>query len=264
MKRVLVLLMVGLIASVSLIATSPAGAKKGHAKLHALAKKWRYVRGTVAAVGTGSVTVKLRNGATVTFAVTSETKIRVNGQPGTLADVQVGFRAAAKLAAHGGRAKVLVAAKPLAPGTRAAGLVASVGTDSITLTKRNGSSVTIPVTGDTKVRVNGHAGQLAEIEMGYRAVVRRTSPDGPAAVVRAYAPGRGLLVRGVVQSVGSDSITLRLRRGASATIAVTASTQVFVSGHAAALSDIQNGFRAIVLRAAPGGAALAIVARPAS
>jgi hypothetical protein len=262
MKRVLVLLVVGLLATVSVIAASPAGAKKGHPKAHGLVKKRGVVHGVVQAVGTNSITLKTRKGASVTVEVSADTKIRVNGEAGSLADVQVGYLAAVKLAAGGGPAKALAA---FAPGTIVVGVVDSVGSNSITLKTKDGSSVTIGVTGSTKIRVNGKAGALADIEAGYRALVVRTSANGPAAAIRAYQPGvRGLLVKGLVDSVGTDSITIKLRNGASVTIAVTVNTQVFVSGHAGALSDIHSGYRALVLRAGPGGPALAIVARPPS
>src|SRR5919198_830503 len=72
------------------------------------------------------------------------------------------------------------------------------------------------------------------------------------------------LIRGVVQSVGSDSITLELRSGVFVTIKVTLETKIVVNGQAGTLSDIHNGFGAVV--AVRHGAAKEIHARqlPAS
>jgi Domain of unknown function (DUF5666) len=254
MKKLVTLFLIGLIASFAVIA-SPAGAKKG--KAHAFA-------GVVQSVGTDSITVKPRKGDPVTVQVNGDTKIVVNHKAGKLADIEVGYRALIK-GKRGEPAKAIRAYEVPAAGTVVAGKVTSTGGDSITLQKRDGSSVTIGVTPDTKILVNGKAATLADVETGYHAVVRRTAPDGPAAVIRAYEKkegGQKLLVRGVVDSVGSDSITLKGHGSATLTIHVTAQTVIRVGGQAGALSDIKAGYRAFVLRAGAGGDALAIIAFP--
>jgi hypothetical protein len=263
MKKIVTLLLIGLVASFAVIAAGPAGAKKGHPKAHG-AKAKKVIHGRVDAVGSDSVTLKLRKGASVTVQVNGDTKIVVNGQAGTLADIHVGYVAAAKLSKGGGPAKALRAHEPPAAGTVVHGLVDAVGSDSITLKKKDGTSVTIGVTADTKIRVNGKAGTLADVEAGYRATVRRTSADGPAAAINAYEPGhnRRVVLKGVVDSVGSDSITLTLRGNATVTVGVTAATRIRVAGHAGALSDIEAGYHALVLRAGADGPAIAIIARP--
>jgi hypothetical protein len=264
MKKVISLLLIGLVASLAVVVASPAGAKKGHPKGTAAAKRHAVV-GLVQAVGTDSLTLTRKKGSPVTVQIDAHTKIVVNGKAGTLSDVKVGYVALAKLAKAGAPAKLLRAHAAPAPGTTVAGRVESVGANSITLNKRDGSSVVIPVDGNTKILVNGKAATLADVETGYHAFVRRTAADGPAAVIRAYEKKQGghkLLVRGVVDSVGTDSITLKGHGGATATIHVTAQTIVRVGGQPGALSDIKSGYHAFVLRAGAGGDALAIVAFP--
>jgi Domain of unknown function (DUF5666) len=261
MKKLITLLLIGLVASFAVLAVSPAGAKKGHPAKAAKAKRG-LVHGTVKSVGSDSVTLTRRKGD-LTVQVNADTKIVVNGQAGKLSDIQVGFRAVARVPRNGGPAKVLRAAAAPQPGTYVAGLVDSAGGNAITIKKRDGSTVTIPVNGDTKIRVNGNAGSLADIHTGYRAVVRRTAPDGPAAAINAYekrANGQKLLLRGMVDSVGSDSITLRGRRGATVTVGVTGATIIRVNGAAGVLADVKAGFRALVLRDGRDGPALAIIA----
>jgi hypothetical protein len=263
MKKVVALLLIGLVASFAVIAVSPAGAKKGHPRVHAAKGKARLAAGTVQSVGTGSVTLKRKKGDPVTVQVNGDTKIIVNGKAGTLGDIQVGFLAVARLTAAGGPAKVLRAHTPPQPGKVVAGTVDSVGSDSITLKKKDGGTVTIAVNADTKIRVNGKPGALSDVEAGYGAIVRRTSADGPAAAVNAYQPrAHKLLVHGVVDSVGSDSITLTGRDGTPVTVGVTTQTIILVGGKKGALSDIKAGYRAVVLRAGDGGDALAIIAIP--
>ncbi len=203
----------------------------------------------------------------MTVQVNGDTKIVVNGKAGTLSDVKVGYVALARLTKAGGPAKLLRAHAVPAPGTIVAGQVDSVGSNSITLKKKDGSTVTVGVNADTKIFVGGKAATLADVETGYVALVRRTAADGPAAVIRAYEKKAGahkLLVHGVVDSVGSGSITLKGKGQGSATLTihVTAQTIIRVGGQAGQLSDIKSGYRAFVLRAGADGDALAIVAFP--
>jgi hypothetical protein len=261
MRKVASLFLIGLVAAFAVV-VSPAGAKKGHGQ-HAA--KRHGLHGIVQSVGSDSVTLKAKKGDPVTVQVNGDTKIIVNGKAGALADIKVGYAAEARLTAAGGPAKILRAHELPAPGTVVVGQVDSVGSNSITLKKRDGSTVTIPTNGDTKVLVNGKAATLADVEAGYHALVRRTAPDGPAAVIRAYEKKEGghkLLVRGTVDTVGPDSITLKGHGGATATIHVTAQTIIRVGGQPGALSDIKSGYRALVLRAGAGGDALAIIAFP--
>jgi hypothetical protein len=263
MKKVVSLLLIGLVASLAVIAVSPAVAKKGHPAASAAAKR-HGLHGVVQAVGSDSVTLKARKGDPVTVQVNGDTKIVVNGKAGTLSDIQIGYIAEVK-GKKGEPAKAIHAHEAPAPGTIVVGKVQSVGTDSITLTKRDGSPVTIGVTSDTKILVDGKAATLADVETGYGAYVRRTSADGPAAVIRAYEKkqdGQKLLVRGVVDSVGSDSITLKGHGDATLTIGVTGTTVIRVAGQAGTLADIKPGYRAFVLRATADGPALALIAFP--
>jgi hypothetical protein len=254
-KKLLILLVAALTASVAFGAASPALAKKKN--------KGPAVHGIVQSVASDSITLKLKNGHSATIQVSSDTKIVVNHKPGTLADIQVGYRAAVRGKA-GKPAKLIRAHEAPAPGTVVHGLVDSVGSDSITLKQKDGSLVTIAVNSDTKIHVNGKPGSLSDIEQGYRAVVHRTAADRPAKAIKAYERhGTGSYLRGVVDSVGSDSLTVKLRNGSSVTVAVNADTKIRLAGHgAAALSDIKAGYRVNVLRASADGPALVIVARP--
>ena len=262
MKKVVTLLLIGVVASFAVIAASPAGAKKGHPRAHAKAHK-RLIHGMVQSVGSNSVTLTRKKGDPVTVQVNAGTKIVVNGKAGKLADVQVGYRAIARVPRAGGPAKALRAAAAPAPGTFLHGRVNSVGTGSITLQLKDNSTITIPVNANTKIRVNGKPASLDLVEAGYGAIVRRTAANGPAAAINAYQPRvHKLLVRGIVESVGSSSISLKGRNDSTATIGVTAQTIIRVAGKPGVLSDIQTGYRALVLRAGADDDALAVIAFP--
>src|SRR6266511_815178 len=179
-----------------------------------------------------------------------------------LADIEVCYRASVK-GKKGQPAKLIRAYEAPAANTVDHGLVDSVGSDSITIKEKDGDSVTIAVNSETKIRVNGKPGALGDIEAGYRAIVHRTSADGPAKALKAYERhGAKSYFRGVVESVGSDSLTVKLRNGSSVTVAVTAATQVRLAGQGlVALSDLKAGYRVNVLRASADGPALVIIAR---
>jgi hypothetical protein len=258
MKKLTVLFLAGLTAVLALSVAAPAVAKKG--KRHAVA-------GVVQSVGTSSLTLKVKN-RTVTVQVDTSTKIVVSGHAATLGDIQPGYVAVVR-GRSGQPAKSIHAGPRPAPGTVARGVVKTTGTDSITLTTKGGTTVTIGVTNDTKIRVDGQNAGLADIHSGYHAIVVRTAADGPARLISAqhpHAQGQGLVVKGTVASVGTDSLTITLRTGGTVTVHVTPSTRIRVRGHAGAatLSDIQNGYRVAVLRTAANGPALAIVAAPTS
>ena len=258
MKKLTIALLAGITAVFALSVTAPAVAKKG--KRHAVA-------GVVQSVGTNSLTLQVKKNKTVTVTVNDETKILVSGQAATLADIEVGYIALVR-GQKNEAAKVVRAHPAPAAGTVVRGVVESTGSNSITV-KTKTASLTIEVTAQTKIRVNGKAATLADVKAGQHVVVIRGSASGPATAIAAGkrpAAGARALLRGVVQSVGTDSITIQRRNGSSVTVSVTAATQIRVRGHAgaAALSDIQAGFRIAVLRAGKNGVALAILAAPPS
>jgi hypothetical protein len=226
------------------------------------AKKGNLVRGVVQAVSSDSITLTLKDGSTKTISVSAKTKIVVNGKKGSsLSDVQVGYRAYVALAKDGSARAIRSYDKADRKGIR--GIAQAVGSDSITLELKDGSTKTINVTTATKIVVNGKPGSLSDIQVGYRTIVR-LADDGSAKAIRSHEKAdKSLLAHGVVDSVGSDSITLKLEDGSSVTIQVTAATKIRVAGKPGSLSDIQAGFRARVLRASADGPALAILARPA-
>ncbi len=56
-----------------------------------------------------------------------------------------------------------------------------------TLTLKGGASLTVAVTTDTDIYVNGAEGSLADILVGYEANVKRNN-DGSARRINAHAP----------------------------------------------------------------------------
>ena len=114
MKKVISLLLIGLVASLAVVVVSPAGAKKGHPKGTAAAKR-HAVGGVVQSVASDSVTLTRKKGDPVTIQVNGDTKIVVNGKSATLSDVKVGYVALAKVTKAGGPAKLLRSSRRSGP-----------------------------------------------------------------------------------------------------------------------------------------------------
>jgi invasion protein IalB len=254
MKKLSVFLVAAVFATLGLTATVAAKPGKPHSP-HAHAQKAKKakhaVHGVVEAVGSDSITLTLKNGDSLTIPVIADTKIRVNGKPGSLSDIQVGYRAEAKLAKDGS-AKV-IDAKDAAFKSQVHGVVSAVGTDSITLKLKNGDSVEIAVTSATKIHLKCGPGTIADIEVGFRAKVKRNS-DGSARRIQAVQPHFKCVVHGAVSAVGTDSLTLTLKNGSTLTVAVTADTDIYVNGAEGSLADIQVGYVANVKRNNDGSA----------
>lgn len=249
MKKSSLVLIAALVTALAVTGVVEAKPGKPHPRGHKLGLKAtsnaRVVKGIVDSVGTDSITLKHKDGSTLTIAVTSETKIRVNGADATLADIHAGFRAIV-LRNSDGSAKAIVA-KDAAFKSEVHGVVSAVGSDSITLKLKNGDSVEIAVTSATKIHLKCGPGTLADIEVGFRAKVKRNS-DGSARRIQAVQPHFKCVVHGTVSAVGSDSLTLTLESGASLTVPVTADTDIYVNGAEGSLADIQVGYLANVKR----------------
>src|ERR671922_424037 len=124
------------------------------------------------------------------------------------------------------------------------GVVAAVGTDSITLMNRKTCDTKeIDVSVDTNIRVNGKAGTLADIKEGDVAKVK-LAKDGSAKNVKAWA---SRLLHGTVKALATDSLTLKLRHSCEEpTVQVTPDTKIQVNGQKGTLADIKEGYRAHV------------------
>lgn len=173
------------LASAGTAAKATAASKgKGHGTVH----------GTV----TGTDTVSSPNTITlttfhkcdsVTYDLTTNTRIRVNRHSGTLLDIQPGMGVVVKLA-RDGTAKA-IHAWTTHKHNILHGTVASVDTtaNTITLTLKKTCATTEPLqlTATTKIKVNAKKGTLADIQLGYRALVKLNKDDS-VRWIKARAP----------------------------------------------------------------------------
>ena len=150
------------------------------------------VRGTVSDVSSTGFKVTGRDGAVWTIAVNDSTVYQYGTGAGSLADVTNGTTVVVQGTSTGDNAltALTVRVKP----DRAVGTVTSKTTDSITITKRDGSTLTVHVDGDTTYRVagveNADLGDVV-VDMAIGVAGRERADGSIDADVVAAGTGRG-------------------------------------------------------------------------
>jgi endonuclease YncB( thermonuclease family) len=149
------------------------------------------VAGTVASVSGSTVTVTRRDGSTSKVVLTDSTTYQLAGRAATKDAVVTGARIVARgtLATDG---TLTATSLEVAPAT-SAGVVKEKGASSLTLTTRDGSTVTIKVSSSTTYRVGGvDSPTLADVKVGHVVMAAGSrNADGSlsATVVRSHAAG---------------------------------------------------------------------------
>jgi Domain of unknown function (DUF5666) len=152
------------------------------------------VRGTVSDLSASGFKVTTRDGSVWTIAVNGTTTYQYGTGAGTLADVTNGTVARVQGTSTGDNALTALTVRVAAD--RAVGTVTAKTADSITIKKRDGSSLTVHVDADTTYRVAGKdPATLADVtvDMGI-GVSGRTRADGSIDADTVVAGnGRGIL-----------------------------------------------------------------------
>jgi hypothetical protein len=163
---------------------------------------------------------------------------------------------------------VLVAALAFAGGTAAStraleidrGVVQSVSPTTIVLRELDGSSVALAVAPSTRIRVNGFAATLADIDPGFVAAVTHDG-NAPAVLIRAFGRPTVVVDRGRIVSFAVRRLTIRAESGQTLTFRVTARTRILWRGVPATRAALRPGRFAVVSHT-PAGEALRVAVRP--
>lgn len=234
--------------------------------------------GKIAAVGEDSFTVEAWWGS-VEVKVNEDTKYRIRGKEGSLADLQVGDKAAvfgekidgvptAKLVVVPPKVRECWRAKLHLRRHAIPGKVVHIGENSLTLETPRGQ-IDIMLTDETKYRIKGKEGSLEDVSRGDRVVVLGKKTDGVfTARLVIVAPGgakhpKGFLkkrllqhhlrhhaIHGEVVAIGSNFLTLSTKRG-EVNIALTEETKYKARTDAglqeASQEDIEVGDKLVVI-----------------
>jgi Domain of unknown function (DUF5666) len=149
--------------------------------------------GEVTAISGNTLTLKKRNGDTQAVTLTGSTTYRVGGAAGDKGDVKVGSKVT--VAGDESGTTFTALAVNVQP-TLVAGEVTAKTSNSITLKRRDGTSITIHVTADTKYGIRGTKdASLADIAVGDTAwAAGTTRSDGSldaTGVAKGFGRGKG-------------------------------------------------------------------------
>ena len=154
---------------------------------------------TITAIDGSSVSLETVDGWTRTIAVTDATELSKDGEEITLADLEVGDRIRFRQTVDDSGNYTVTAIAVVSPSVF--GQVTAVDGDSITLSQRDGSSVTVHIDAATEFTVSGETGKsVSDIEVGMIAVASgEQNDDGSLDATRVRAgtiwdglkPGRG-------------------------------------------------------------------------
>jgi hypothetical protein len=126
------------------------------------------------------------------------------------------------------------------------GVVQSVSATEVVLKALDGSSVTVPVDGSTRVLVDGKVGTLQAVKPGFVAVAT-WKPGKAAQALQAFdlSPKSGERLA-TVKSVSSTRVVVNGANGGTVTIHANVRTHVFLDGRPSSLRSIQAGDTLVV------------------
>lgn len=203
------------------------------------------VRGTIRAVDVNNQTVAIQpeRGAAVVLNTNERTAITRNGEPARLSDLQVGDSAEA-----GYNARTLLASQIAARGVdvprtaRIEGVIEAVdtGASTITIFPRSGEALTLHVSPNTEITLDGRPARLDELMRGF--LVGAFYQTQTLEALRIAAEGLAE-VRGVVRDVGVTQGTLTIAVDDRViTLFVAPYTTLSLNGRPATLADLARGY----------------------
>lgn len=168
------------------------------------------VHGTVDNVSATSIAVKTPKGVRQ-FVVNDKTRVRVEGEKATIADVKIGDPVGVQFAL--GANNVAVAQVIVVPRPAFRGKVVSVQGNTINITSRDAGNQVVLVSDQTKIRSNGYTGSMEDIRVGYGVAARGViSGQEIAAEIVEFLPP---VAKGTIAAVEGDTVTLKTIRGQS-------------------------------------------------
>ncbi|MEW6125979.1 MAG: DUF5666 domain-containing protein [Acidobacteriota bacterium] len=206
------------------------------------------VRGTIRAVNLEerTVTIHTRQDSTVVLNTNEQTEITRNERPARLSDLQTGDRVQAAY-----ETETLLALRITATGedtpqlARVEGVIQNVDTGAQTLiiAPREGNPVTLQVSANTEITLDGRPARLDELQRGFSAGATYNPANHQA--VRISAEGFAE-IRGVISAVDTAQNTFTVVAGErTVTLTVTSSTQIALNGRPATLADLRRGYKAL-------------------
>lgn len=198
------------------------------------------ISGKVLAISATSITVQTRTGQAV-IVVTPETRVMYHGEKSTLDKIVIGDRVNVRFGTNpdGSRfARAIGDPKPSVEGK-----ITAISGNTLTLTG-NGQTLNVTITPDTKIESRRYVGTPADLVVGYSASVQG-DVDGDTIVAKAIE-FRPVVIKGVVQSISGNVITVTTINRKTGAVTVSDKTVVLICPRTdknvpGTLADVQPG-----------------------
>jgi hypothetical protein len=204
------------------------------------------VRGTIRAVDLNNHTVSIhtRRGATVVLNTNNSTEITRNGEPARLDDLQQGDSAEAAYDTVTFLASQIVArGEVVSHEVRVEGVIENVDLETrrLTIVPRTGPPVTLHVSPNTQITLDGRPAGLADLSRGF--LVGALYNDTNFEALRIAAEGLSE-IRGIVRDVGVTQGTLTIAVDErTITLFVAPYTTISLNDRPATLEDLARGYQ---------------------
>jgi hypothetical protein len=210
------------------------------------------VEGTITAVPGPTVTITRGNGTSVVLTVTTTTVIRLDGAASTVGSLLMGMRAEAvyQVTSAGNNAIRIAASDILRVQGTITAVAATATPPTVTITRANGTSVTLTVVTATVIRLDGAASVVGNLLMGMRAeAVYQLSTANNAIRIEASDKFR---VEGTITAVAATAtpptVTITRANGTSVTLTVVTGTPfttvIRLDGAASVVGNLLMGMQA--------------------
>jgi hypothetical protein len=203
------------------------------------------LKGLIALIDTSAntVTIAPKDGsANVTVNVDASTRIKRNGKPASIADLQVGDKAEAKY-----NLSTMLASKIEASinWVELKGVISAVNTAASTVTitpSKGGADVSLSVDSSTKIKRNSKSATLADLQIGDKVEAKYNGVTMLASKIEVKTNTAEL--KGMILAVDTAASTVTItpsKGGVDVTLNVDASTLIKRNGKPAALADLLVG-----------------------
>lgn len=186
----------------------------------------------------------------MTFVVTSDTKIEVDGKEASLDQVIIGSEAEVLFRVEGNQniaLEVVISPKP----KKVEGVLQAVSSDQLTLKTKEGVVVQFKLTSETQITLDGKPASVSDLKAGQEVVVTflvQGEVNTALKVEAETSEAEEQEVKGTVTAVSSGSITLAVQGDLSQqmTFVVNNLTEIKMGGRKATLQEITVGSPAVV------------------
>ncbi|MFA6959114.1 MAG: DUF5666 domain-containing protein [Thermoanaerobaculia bacterium] len=227
------------------------------------------INGTVKSSTATSLTITTKRGVDVVVGILADTIITKEGHALPAVQINVGDRVEVKAttATDGTLAAVRIRVEDSEHDLlQIHGIVSGVAGSVLTITQKDGTSVPVTIDAQTIIKVDEHAGTVADLVAGARVeIAARANADGSltAIAIRLETEDEDdafVEIEGVIASKTDTSITVTTEHDGDVTVGVTPDTVIRKDGAEAALADLEVGDDVEVKAEKDSGGALVALA----